>query len=182
MDLWFKSYEVFYDFRWTLGMLLAIANAVKFAQICPKLPKIAQNLPMKLWNSTKNWDFGFFSKKTSILEEASKHEFTVWIFNLKIFHMPFSMSKNGLCLNFSIPLCAEWHFFQGSVCLMDMRFCWHVPNSPRNKNLKSLNPYLLYKMVFLATKTLLYSLSIGKKTFFFQLWTLWSCTPYGMNV
>jgi hypothetical protein len=47
-----------------------------------------------------------------------------------------------------------------------MRFCWHVHNSPRNKNLKSPNPYLLYKMVFLASKTLLYHLSIGKKLFF----------------
>jgi hypothetical protein len=69
-----------------------------------------------------------------------------------------------------IPLCAKWHFFQGSICLIDMRFCWHVPNSPtRNKNLKSLNPYLLYKMVFLAPETLLYPLSTWKKTFFSTL-------------
>jgi hypothetical protein len=26
-------------------------------------------------------------------------------------------------------------------CLMDMRFCGHVPNSQRNKNLESVEPY-----------------------------------------
>jgi hypothetical protein len=29
---------------------------------------------------------------------ALKHEYTVWISNLRIFHMPFSMSKNSLCV------------------------------------------------------------------------------------
>jgi hypothetical protein len=36
-----------------------------------------------------------------------------------------------------------------------MRFCTHVPNSNKNKNMKSSNPYLRSKMVFLASKTLL---------------------------
>jgi hypothetical protein len=49
----------------------------------------------------------------------------------------------------------------------------------RNKNLKFYNPYLLYKMVFLASKTLLYLLSTWKKTYF-------NFEPYdlanGMNV
>jgi hypothetical protein len=31
----------------------------------------------------------------------------------------------------------------------------HVPNSPKNKNLKSGKPYLPLKMVFLASETLL---------------------------
>jgi hypothetical protein len=77
--------------------------------------------------------------------------------------------KRPLYVNFSIPLCAKWCFFQGSISLMDMRFCLHVPNSPRNKSLKSLNPYPLYKMVFLASKTLLYSLSTRNFYFFSTL-------------
>jgi hypothetical protein len=34
--------EGFKDFSLTLGMLLAIVNAVEFTQICPKLPKSAK--------------------------------------------------------------------------------------------------------------------------------------------
>jgi hypothetical protein len=48
--------------------------------------------------------------------------------------------KWPLYVNFSIPLCAKGLYFQGSICLVDMRFCGHVPNSPRNKNLKYLDP------------------------------------------
>jgi hypothetical protein len=96
--------------------------------------------------------------------------------------------KLHLYVNFSIPLCAKWRFFQGSISLMDMRFYWHVPNSPRNKNLKSLSPYLLNKMVFLASKALLYTLSTGKRTFFSTLnlmilQTVWNeCVRFGRHI
>ena len=80
----------------------------------------------------------------------------------------FIVKKGPFYVNFSIPLCAKWHFSRFHS-LVDMRFCSHVPNSHRNKNLKSLNPYLLYKMVFLASKTLMYPLSIGKRIFFSTL-------------
>jgi hypothetical protein len=90
-------------------------------------------------------------------------------FQSKIFsYAIFIVKKRPLYVNLSIPLCAKWCFFQGSIRLVDMRFCWHVPNSPRNKNLKSLNPYILYKMVFLAPKTLLYPLSTWNFLFFFN--------------
>jgi hypothetical protein len=42
-------------------------------------------------------------------------------------------------VNLSIPLCAKWCFSQGSIRLVDIRFCWHVPNSSKNKNLKSIS-------------------------------------------
>jgi hypothetical protein len=32
------------------------------------------------------------------MEGTPKHEHTFWIFNLRFFHMPFSMSKNDLCM------------------------------------------------------------------------------------
>jgi hypothetical protein len=79
-------------------MLLATANAAKFAQICPKLGYVL----------------------------------TVWTFNTSILF-----------------------FSQCSTLLVGIRFCRHVPNSTKNKNMKFLNPYLLQKMVFLASKTLL---------------------------
>jgi hypothetical protein len=44
-----------------------------------------------------------------------------------------------------------------------MRFCGHVPNSPRNKNPKRLIPYLLEKVVFLDPKRLLSPLGRSEK-------------------
>jgi hypothetical protein len=46
-----------------------------------------------------------------------------------------------------------------------MRFCGHVPNSPRNKNLKRLILNLLEKVVFLDLKRLLSPFGMAKKTF-----------------
>jgi hypothetical protein len=50
-----------------------------------------------------------------------------------------------------------------------MRLCEHVPNSPRNKNLKRLISYLLEKVVFLDPKRLLSSFCKGVKNFFSTL-------------
>jgi hypothetical protein len=50
-----------------------------------------------------------------------------------------------------------------------MRFSGHVPNSPRNKNLKRLTLNLLEKMVFLDPKRLLSPLAGAKRTFFSTL-------------
>jgi hypothetical protein len=50
-----------------------------------------------------------------------------------------------------------------------MRFCGHVPNSPRNKNLKRLILNLLEKVVFLDPKRLLSPFGRSKKTFFSTL-------------
>jgi hypothetical protein len=49
-----------------------------------------------------------------------------------------------------------------------MRFCIHVPNSNKNKNMKSGNPYLSPKMVCLASKTLLSLLGAMEKNFLFD--------------
>jgi hypothetical protein len=46
-----------------------------------------------------------------------------------------------------------------------MRFCGHVPNSLRNKNLKRLILNLLEKVIFLDPKRLLSHFGRGKKTF-----------------
>jgi hypothetical protein len=46
-----------------------------------------------------------------------------------------------------------------------MRVCGHVPNSPRNKNLKRLILNLLRKVVFLDLKRLMSPFCRGKKTF-----------------
>jgi hypothetical protein len=52
---------------------------------------------------------------------------------------------------------------------MDMRFFGHVPNPLRNKNLKSPNPDILQKLVFLAPKALLYHLGTREKNIFFNI-------------
>jgi hypothetical protein len=49
-----------------------------------------------------------------------------------------------------------------------MRFCTHVPNSTRNKNVNSGKPYLRPKMVFLAPETLLNLFGTVEKNFFFD--------------
>jgi hypothetical protein len=77
-------------------------------KICPILPKTTQNLPksahgqlvQETLKSHQKLRFWFFSKKKipCVKEGAPKHEHIVWIFNLRIFHMPFSMSKKGLCM------------------------------------------------------------------------------------
>jgi hypothetical protein len=44
-------------------------------------------------------DFSVFQKlKFLYVEEALEHVFTVWIFNPRIFHMLFLLSKNSLCM------------------------------------------------------------------------------------
>ena len=64
----------------------------------------------------------------------------------------FQCQKTAFVCEFQhTPLC-KMTFFSSSIHLMDMRFCWHVPNSFKNKNLKSFNPYLLLKVVFWPLK------------------------------
>ena len=145
-------------------MLSATANVAKFA----KTAKICWNLSEETLKYHQESRFWFFLKiKIWTCRRGTRACFHSLDFQSKNFpHAIFIVQKRPLYVNFSIPLYAKWHFFQGSISLMDMRFYWHVPNSPRNKNLKSLNPYLLYKMVFLASKTLLYPLSTRERTFF----------------
>jgi hypothetical protein len=84
-------------------MRFLIRHAVSHCQcskICPNLPKTAQRqLVQETLKFHQKLRFWFFSKKKlPCVEGAPKHEHDVWIFNLRIFHMPFSMSKNGLCI------------------------------------------------------------------------------------
>jgi hypothetical protein len=60
-----------------------------------------------------------------------------------------------------------WNFIfsQCSTLLVGMRVWRHVPNSIKNKNMKSFNSYPLKKMVFLASKTLLSTFGPGDKNF-----------------
>jgi hypothetical protein len=60
-------------------------------------------------------------------------------------------------------------FFQGSILLVGMKFCEHVPNSLRNKSLKRLIPNQLKKVVFWASKTLLSTTGIREFFFFSTL-------------
>jgi hypothetical protein len=80
----------------------------------------------------------------------------------------FIVKKWPLYVNFSIPLCEKYFFWQPSTTLVNMRFCKHGPNSTRNKIMKSSKPYLSPKMVFLAPKTLLYRSGAMEKNFFFD--------------
>jgi hypothetical protein len=71
---------------------------------------------------------------------------------------------------------------------MSMRFCRHIPNSPRDKNDMSHNPCLLGKVVFWAFKILLSPSGTGKKSFLSTLNVMISqtvrneCTRFGGHV
>jgi hypothetical protein len=48
-----------------------------------------------------------------------------------------------------------------------MRFCGHVPNSHRNKNLEFVDPYLLLKMDLFGPRNIVVPLEhYGKKLYF----------------
>jgi hypothetical protein len=49
-----------------------------------------------------------------------------------------------------------------------MRFCGHVPNSPRNKNPKRLIPYLFEKSGFFGLQKTTVPLGQGQNLFFFN--------------
>jgi hypothetical protein len=96
----------------------------------------------------------------------------------------FIVRKRPLYVNFSMPPRGNWWFSQGSTPCVGMRFCGHVPNSPRNKNLKKLISYLLEKVVFLDLERLLSPFRRGEKNFFFnfECYDLtngkeWCCDP-----
>jgi hypothetical protein len=87
-------------------------------------------------------------------------------FQFKKFENVFSIVKEQpLLVNFSIPHCGKYFFPQCSTPLLGMRLCRHIPNSPRDKNKMMHHPCLLGKVDFVASKTLLSPIGIGKKTF-----------------
>ena len=129
-------------------MLLTIVNATKFAQNYLKLPKLSKFAQRQLVQETlelhQKLRFWFFilKKKTSMCTRGTK----AWVHHLDFQSKNFPYSffnviKWPLYVNLNIPLCTKRCFLQGSIYLVDMRFCW--PNSPRNKNLKFVNPHLL---------------------------------------
>jgi hypothetical protein len=79
------------------------------------------------------------------------------------------VKKWPLFVNFSISYCRKYFFSQCSTSLVGMRFCRHVPNSPRDKNKMLYNPCLLEEVDSLAFKILLSPIGIGKKNFFINL-------------
>jgi hypothetical protein len=106
LDSLFKSYEVF--------KILAQARAC-----CQPLSKSAQNC-QNLTKFAQKWNFEIppkieilvCSKKKNLhVEGALGHVSIVWIFNPRIFHMLFLLSKNGLCMWISAYPLAENDFF-----------------------------------------------------------------------
>jgi hypothetical protein len=159
LDLRFKSYGVLK----ISATLRAGSQPLSMQQFLPKTAQIC--LKTKLWNSTKNWDFNVFQKQKFLyIEQALEACFHRLDFQSKnVSYAIFIVKKQPLYVNFSIPPCGNWWFSQGSTPRVGMRFCGHVPNSPRNKNLKRLILNLLKKVVFLDPKRLLSPFCRGKK-------------------
>jgi hypothetical protein len=141
LDLWFKSYEVFKILAqvWAYCQPLSMEqNLPKTAKICPSMPKD------KILKYHQKSRFLCFSKiKISMYRSGTGSCFYHLVFQSKNFsYAIFIVKKRPLYVNFSISPCGNWWFLQGSTPCVGMRFCGHVSNSPRNNNLKFLNPYL----------------------------------------
>jgi hypothetical protein len=81
-------------------------------------------------------------------------EFYICLFQCK--------KKRPLYRNFSIPFCAKWRFFQGSICLVAMKFVYMYLT---HLGTRIWSPFIhIYskKMDFLVPTTLMYPMSIGK--------------------
>jgi hypothetical protein len=63
---------------------------------------------------------------------------------------------------------SAYPFVQNDIFLKVSYVSWIWDFGHEKKNLKSLDPYLLQNMVFLAPKRLMYTLSTWRKTFFFN--------------
>ena len=163
-------------------------NAAISAQNCPKLPKTAKTaicpkLPKdKTLKFHQKSRFYFFSKiKISMYRAGTRACFHRLDFQSKNFSYAICIVKNRpLYVNFSIPPCGNWWFSQGSTPLVGMRFCGHVPNSPRNKNLNLKHTHLggtskfTQKSGFFGPQKTAVPLLQGQKKLFLQLWMLWS--------
>jgi hypothetical protein len=85
----------------------------------------------------------------------------------------FSCIKNGHYMEIlTSPLYKMMSPLRFFIPLVSMRFCGYVFNFPKYKNVKRLIPYLLEKMVFLASKITLFPSSIGKGVFFSTLYVM----------
>ena len=94
MDSQFKSYGIFKISAkiWACNQPLPIQQ---------KLPKTVQKQliqeTLKFHQNLRFWFF-YILKQLPCVEGAPKHVHSNKIFNTRIFYMPFSMSKNGLCM------------------------------------------------------------------------------------
>jgi hypothetical protein len=152
---------------------------------CPKLPKFGKKqLVQETLKFHQKLRFLFFP----CIEGTPKHVHTVWIFNTRIFHMPFSMSKNGLCM-----WILAYPFVQNDVFFKVPYISWvwdFVYMYLANLGTRIWNPSIhtySKKMVFLALKTLLYPLSMGNIFFpilnLMILQRLWNeCVSIGGHV
>jgi hypothetical protein len=109
LDSRLKSYGVFKisaQVRTCSKPLWMQENLPKSAQNCQNLPK---DETLKFCQKSRFYCFS--KKKILCVEEALEHVSTVWIFNPRIFHMLFLLSKNGLCMWISAYPFVENNYF-----------------------------------------------------------------------
>jgi hypothetical protein len=142
--------------NWTpsSGMLSATTNATNSAEIgseLPKTAKICQNQPKDETLKFQQESRSEWFSKINICKcrrdiGACLHRSDLQSYN---FSYVFFFTGSGLCVWISAYSFGKKKFIlQPSTTLMNMRFCTHVCNSPKNKNLNSERSYLCPKMVF----------------------------------
>jgi hypothetical protein len=130
-SIWIHGLRVmeFWRFQPCFGHALSHCQCNK---LCPKLSKFAKIcLKTKLWNTIKNQDFRFSQKQKFVhVEEALEHVSTIRIFNPRIYHMLFLLSKDGLCMWISaIPPCGNKLIVTGHCRNNYFRHCtWFIEN------------------------------------------------------
>jgi hypothetical protein len=170
-NIWTHCWKVmgFWRFQPKFGHALSHCECMK---ICPKLPKFAKICPkMKLWNTTKKRDFNVFQKyKFLRVEEALKHVSTVRIFNPRINHMLFLLSKNGLCMWISAYPLVENNFFLNVRLLLWMWDFAHMYLTQLGTRMWSPASHIYVQKWFFGP--LKHSVPLGHsgKKLFFLLW------------
>jgi hypothetical protein len=136
-------------------MLSLTTNVAKSAQNCPKTISLRKfEIPPKI-EILIFFQKNKFSMKNRHQTMCSQFGFSIQQFFISLFYC----QKTAIVYEFQhIPF---WKFFFS----MFHRSCRHVPNSTRNKNMKSVNPYLFQKWYFWPPKLYYLFLVQGKKTF-----------------
>jgi hypothetical protein len=184
LDLRFKSYEIFK----ISAKIWACCQPLPMQQNLSKFPQrqfIQETL--KFHQKLRFW---FFSKKKlPYVEGAPKHVRTIWIvFSLRIFHMPFSMSKKAFVCEFQhTPLCKMTLFSRFHVLWIWDFFGMYLTHLGTRIWSPSIHTYSK-KWLFWPPKLCYTPWAHGKKFFFSTLnlmivQTVWNeCIRFGERI
>jgi hypothetical protein len=171
-NIWTHNWKVmgFWRFQSKFGHALSHCEC----SILPKIAKICQNLP-KDEIPPKIEILVFFKKKKLLrVEEALEHASTIRIFNPRIFHILFVLSKNSLCMWILVYPFVENIFFGN---LPQLWWIWdsaHMYLTQVGTRVWSPVSHIYIQKWFFGPQNTVVPLRHSGKKLFLWLWTLWS--------